>query len=210
MKAKLEVLISAVLTFFFMSGCSGFSALDTGTGTQSLGASDNLVADVSVPQVGQSVNYSAPKVALAKNVTYRWTQSLTDVQGSPLSPCAVLSTSTSAIYQLRCSTAGLLTVNLTAVADGTVEGPFSMTQQIVVASTPGLPPTPSPLPVPNPAGVSLFSTNCQSCHGSVSSHDIRNKSVSSISSAIQSVGSMRGISLTAAQIQQISDALNGK
>ncbi len=56
-------------------------------------------------------------------------------------------------------------------------------------------------------GAALYITNCERCHGVLASSSKRGRSAAQITSAIGSVGSMSGISLTSAQIQAIATAL---
>ena len=57
-------------------------------------------------------------------------------------------------------------------------------------------------------GVALYGTYCAGCHGALASTSIVNKTVSGINSAISNISAMNSLSsLTAAEIQAISDAL---
>ena len=58
-------------------------------------------------------------------------------------------------------------------------------------------------------GATLYAASCQSCHGPLASSDVSGASASSITGAIASVSSMRGISLSANQISAIAGALAG-
>jgi mono/diheme cytochrome c family protein len=57
-------------------------------------------------------------------------------------------------------------------------------------------------------GQALYTDNCAACHGSTGS-SINNNSASGISSAISNIGSMSNISLSATEVQAISDYLTG-
>lgn len=68
----------------------------------------------------------------------------------------------------------------------------------------------TPTPTPSTNGATLYSTHCSSCHGSLSSSQVRGSSASSIQSAINSVSQMAGLkSLTSTQISAIASALSG-
>lgn len=68
-------------------------------------------------------------------------------------------------------------------------------------------PTPAPAPVPTD-GKTLYSTYCSSCHGSLSTSDVRGSSASEIQSEIKGTRSMNKLSgLTLIQIQAIAAAL---
>ena len=57
-------------------------------------------------------------------------------------------------------------------------------------------------------GQALYTANCSACHGATGSN-INGTSTSAISAAIAGIGSMNSISLTAEQLQAISDYLTG-
>jgi hypothetical protein len=221
MSSKSKLQIGVLLTSLGMSlvvgqACGSFSAA-TGVGSQfESNANSDLVADASGVATGQTVTYRAPNVpASASSANYSWTSSFVNNQGGASAACIELNGNSHATYSIVCSSAGTLNLEFRAVVDGISYGPFSMSQPILdsLASVPTPTPvpgsTPVPAPTPNPAGVSLFSSKCSSCHGSLTGSNIVNKTASGISGALQSVGQMRGINLTATQVQQISDALNG-
>lgn len=72
------------------------------------------------------------------------------------------------------------------------------------------PATPDPSFDPSsvtPDGASLYAGTCASCHGVLASSTKRGRTAVQITVAIGSISSMKGISLSAAQIQAIADAL---
>ena len=124
---------------------------------------------------------------------------------STISTCTELAGNSSPTYQIRCTGAGLLTVQVSIVNGTTNWG--SATYQAGVGTSI----TPSPSSTPNPLGVTLYMQNCQSCHFALNANNIGDRTAAGISSAIGSVGQMRGLSsLSQAQILAISSALLGR
>lgn len=67
---------------------------------------------------------------------------------------------------------------------------------------------PTPTPLPQISGTTLYNQYCSGCHGPITSSDKRRATISALNNAISSVSAMRNLSsLTSAQRQAIVDAL---
>ena len=86
-------------------------------------------------------------------------------------------------------------------------GSINLTAAEIQAIADALAPATTPTPTPAPDGAALYASDCASCHGALASSSKAGRSAAQIQAAINNVGAMGSINLTAAEIQAIADAL---
>lgn len=116
-----------------------------------------------------------------------------------------LSTITSNEFSLLTNEFEFDVVTKSAISDGLTESMVfprgTNTENLFDIILPPMPENPLSL------GEKLYTTQCSSCHGALSGSTKRNRTELQISSAISNVSIMRNISLSAADIKAIADAL---
>ena len=200
-------------SLLFNQACGGFSsATNSALSEASVAPPFAIVSADGLSGTGQTLTFTYSGLTLPAGTAIQWSHIFADSTGAPLPACTELNGETSMAYQLNCSQAGILTLALDiSGTDGAADGAAEFVYSVGGATTTPVA-TPPPPTGPNAAGAALFATDCASCHGgSLASNNIGGVQVSAIQSAIQTQPSMASLSsLSATQLQQISDALNGK
>ena len=84
---------------------------------------------------------------------------------------------------------------------------ISLTAAEIQAIADALVTTTTPTPTPTPDGATLYADNCAVCHGALASSNVSGVTAAQIQSAMGTIGTMKSLSLTTAEIQAIADVL---
>jgi hypothetical protein len=215
----LRYLACGALVLLANQACGGgfVPAINAGAFSSSQSNGSAIRFESAKALTGTSLKFSLPVDAFSPAARFGWTHTLVNpATGAFLNPCLEVSGNGLPTYVLICDGDGELEIDA-QVTDGpaTLE-PFQLKIPVAAISTPNTPgatpdPNPSPGPMPTaPTGAQLYEAKCASCHGTLASSSVQQKSVTGINQALAQISAMQGLNLSAGQIQSISDALNGK
>ena len=146
------------------------------------------IATTSLAPATVGISYSQTLTATGGTAPYTWSiTSGTLPAGLSLANNVISGTPT---------TAGTSPITLKSVDSATSAQNVSKSLTIIVTAV-----------APTIDGAALYTSTCAGCHGALASSVKRGRSAAQITAAIGSVGSMKGITLTSAQIQAIATAL---
>ena len=210
--------------------CGEFSGVNSLGSASAEGMSDGEIAGSSgdLLVVASNANSDITQIAefslisqsdgLSDSAVITWSNTIQNpLTGNNVGTCSQVASAGPLIYDVRCPQGGNVVIHAT-VTDGASSGQAQLTVLLqdpnAPVATPVATPPPAATPVgtsgPNAAGVALYNTNCQSCHQAITKTTINGTQPANITNALGDIGQMKGIVLTKAQIQSISDALNGK
>ncbi len=193
--------------------CGGFQAGRSVGGAYAADYSGSLIhPSNSSPIVGETVTFTLPIDSAAATARLGWTHILTDpVTGAFLPACLEVAGNALPTYTLVCTVPGLLEIDSEVTDIGSTSGPFQLKLN-VAAAAPSPTPTPSMpgSPSSSPTGAQLYEAKCASCHGTLASNSVRQKTVAGVTTALSNISAMQSINLSTDQINMIVNALNGK